>query len=187
MRDEWLLKGRLSNPNYKKGKVVALALDGTRHNSDIGENLGFGINLPGNAIYAIYFITPKNTPNKNNQNTFAVLSFEDGQLGESETLRLPETNFDPTLDLGIIDIKGSHAYPGRSPSTLLDFDYDGLKDALDHDDQNDSLDDKKQKEMLESVTICIQVVGQSPKDGNVHLSELLPYLDQGAILGPCPK
>lgn len=192
MRDEWLIKGRLSNQNYKQGEVVALGLDGTRYRTVIQDGLRFGLNLPGNATYALYFITPINNgddgPMSDTQNRppFAVLSFENGALGESETLRLPETNFNPTLDLGIIDIKGSHAYPARSPSTLLDFDYDGMLDISDPDDQNDNINDKEQKKELEEVTIC-SIVTQGHQERNVHLSELLPYLDQGASIGPCPK
>lgn len=193
MRDEWLIKGRLSNENYKQGEVVALGLDGTRYRTVIQNNLQFGLNLPGNATYALYFITPIANMaegmgfNNNTRSPFAVLSFEDGTLGESETLRLPETNFNPTIDLGIVDIKGNHAYPARSPSTLLDFDYDGILDVSDTDDQNDTLNDKAQKKDIEEVIICTAVANSHYQERTVHLSELLPYLDQGASMGPCPK
>lgn len=189
MRDNWLIKGQLSNPSFKQGAVVALGMDGTRHLTKIKDTMKFGINVPGNATYALYFILPPDSsfaPEINNQPTYAVLTYENGNLGESETLRLPDTNFYPIIDLGIVDIKGHHAYPAISPCGILDFDNDGILDLVDLDDQNDGLNDVEQKRELEEVTICMRGT-QKLQQKNVHLSELLPYLDQGAFVGPCKK
>lgn len=190
MHDEWLIKGRLSNSSFHKGEVVALGMNGTRYRTRIKENSTFGLSLPGSAVYALYFILPyENSKNENSSNApaYAVLTYENGVLGESETIRLPETNLFPMLDLGIVDIKGHHAYPAHNPSNMLDFDHDGIFDILDLDDQNDGIDDKKQRENWERVTICYYGFSQAGQEKIVHLSELLPYLDQGAIIGSCRK
>lgn len=189
MKDEWLIKGHLSNTKFKKGAVVALSGDGTQFNTTIKDNMSFGMNLPGNTTYALYFIMPQEfnfSPQSQSEDIYAVLCYENGLLGESETLRLPHPTFYPVLDLGVIDIKGRHAYPGRSPSTVLDFDFDGIVDAKDPDDQNDGLNDKEQKTKAESVKVCLANNGHY-SEKTIHLSKLLPFLDQGAIIGPCPK
>lgn len=208
-RDEWLITGRVSSALYGSGRVIALNMDGTRYITNIKEDRSFGIDLPGSSTYVLYFLSgDKNARSKEidtdifpptpglsanispsfDRPNFAVLSFEDGpDVGESETLRLPEPLINAFIDLGLVDIKGKNAYPAHNPSLVLDYDYDGIPDIADLDDQNDNLPDAIQKKKLEEIIICKARRGQKSEELKVPFANLLLHLDNGAALGSCPK
>jgi|HubBroStandDraft_4_1064222.scaffolds.fasta_scaffold312717_2 hypothetical protein len=187
LRDEWLVKGYLVSEAMVNGQILALALDGTRYRTGVDNEMRFGLELPGNATYALYFVMPDYSVGKTDPN-FAVLSFENGpDMGESQTLRLPAIVLDAELNLGLVDIKGNYAYPANNPAYLVDFDHDGIPDIADRDDQNDGLSDKKQKAALEEIAICKPTADKLGQEKNIEFANILPHLAKGARFGRCPK
>lgn len=206
-KSEWLVTGIVANAGYAYGEVLALGLDGTRFHSPIDDRQRFGIELPDNATYAIYFFpspgVPPDTKNSGSDNIDvidvgggrkevrqpgALLSFdESGDIGLRNSLRLPKVIDTRRLFLGEVDIKGNAAFPTRNPASQLDFDGDGLVDDLDNDDQNDGLVDITQMLKQEQIEICHVTSENSGKTHTVPLSVALPHLLHGDGVGPCRK
>lgn len=200
--DAWRISGRLTSSDYSNGEIVALGMDGTRYRTAIAEDNSFGIELPGNSTYAVYFL-PQSGIGKDdvvsasefingavgtdtNQDHWAVLNFEDSaEIGLRDTLRLPSAIFNHTLDFGEVDIKGNKAFPTINPASRLDFDGDGINDSADLDDQNDGLHDADQRLESERVDICHFTSSGKGSTHNISFSELFSHLNRGDIVGQC--
>lgn len=200
--DDWLVFGAVSTQGFAGGEVVAIGMDGSRYRSTIADDQSFGIELPANSTFAVYFVTPKAQGNQPGvaasefvnaaigprmaKTQVALLTFEESaEIGLRNTLRLPKVMGKNELDLGEIDIKNQAAYPTINPATVLDFDNDGLNDFSDTDDQNDGLLDKMQKDMIERVQICHTGSKNGGVSENVPLSGLFEHMEHGDTMGPC--
>lgn len=200
--DDWLVFGAVSTQGFAGGEVVAIGMDGSRYRSTIADDQSFGIDLPANSTFAVYFVAPKAQGNQPGvaasefvnaavaprmaRTQAALLTFEESaEIGLRNTLRLPKVMGKNELDLGEIDIKNLMAYPTINPATVLDFDNDGLNDFSDTDDQNDGLLDKMQKDMIERVQICHITSKNGGVSENVPLSGLFEHMEHGDTMGPC--
>jgi hypothetical protein len=200
--DDWLVSGKMSSTGYGDGEIVAIGMDGNRYRSTIAPDQNFDIELPGNSTYAIYFVPakPRGERNigsasefidtmsgpKNTKTMPALLMFEDSfEIGLRNTLRLPKVITNRYLDLGEIDIKNRQAFPTNNPSSILDFDSDGINDFADQDDQNDGLSDKMQRDQLERVEICHFTSKNTGSTQNIPLSGLYEHMEHGDTFGPC--
>ncbi len=199
--DNWLVSGQIANGGYDGGEVLALGIDGLRYRSRIAEDQTFAIQLPGNSTYAVYFLNQQDVADSKSlegsinaalasthkkSGNEALLNFEESaDIGMRETLRLPKVVLKNVLQLGQIDIKGDRAFPTINPSLSLDFDYDGLSDFSDQDDQNDGLFDRDQLNENDRIEIC-HFNGNDPgKSIAIPLSSLLEHVEDGDSLGPC--
>ena len=200
--DNWILTGRVSNVDYAKGEVFALGMDGTRYRSQIARDKNFGLELPGNASYALYFLKPSSFRDKQAVNgsdrvksvsgprlmkrSPAILRFEESpDIGIRESLRLPKVIYSRNLYLGEIDVKNNEAFATINPATALDFDGDGLNDFTDQDDQNDGLPDYEQEEFLDRIEICHQSSRSNVHTSLVSLPQLFEHIAHGDKMGGC--
>lgn len=200
--DNWILTGRVSNVDYAKGEVFALGMDGTRYRSQIARDKNFGLELPGNATYALYFLKPSSFRDKQAVNgsdrvksvsgprlmkrSPAILRFEESpDIGLRESLRLPKVIYSRNLYLGEIDVKNNEAFATINPATALDFDGDGLNDFTDQDDQNDGLPDYEQEEFLDRIEICHQSSRSNIHTSLVSLPQLFEHIAHGDKMGGC--
>ena len=200
--DEWQIFGRIATPGYQKGELIAVGMDGSRYRTEIEGNSTFGMELPGNSSYAVYFFPSSGLKKPNiiaasevangalgpdlGQDGWALLHFEDSpEFGMRDTLRLPKVIVDHQLNFGEIDIKGNHAFPTINPAGTLDFDGDGIADSIDPDDQNDGLNDSDQKLELERVEICHYTSNERGAQELIPLSLLFTHLNHGDTVGSC--
>lgn len=181
LSDEWLVTGQIGDASFYAKEILALGMDGTRYRTGVQSDYTFALQLPGNAVYALYVIPDP----KLNPKPAAVLTFDDGRnMDQSDTLRLPKLKQKAWLDLGSLDIKSGHAWPTKNPLHELDFDEDGLVDFLDNDDQNDGLRDNNQKWDEEKVGIC-HTDKYTQKFLLVPLATLLTHIQHGDKVGTC--
>ncbi len=203
--DEWLVSGRVAQQGYAAGEVVALAMDGTRYRSKIGQDDSFALQLPHNSTYAVYFLPQLNIEkddvvsgsefingaraSKVNSSDKALLYFEDSPGGLRDTLRLPKIIWDQSLSLGEIDIKKDgdnlRAFPTHNPALFLDYDSDGINDFADLNDQNNGLSDQAQSNELDRVNICHYTDDDSSSTQSIPLSHLFDHISHGDNIGPC--
>lgn len=205
-KDAWLVTGKLTSSEFSNGEVVALSMDGMRYSTKITSEDNFGIELPGNSTYAIYFLPERNFgkgnalsasefldsavgATTNNHLNQALLYFEDSPNNLRDTLRLPKVILDHTLSLGEIDVKhdhdGSKAFPTTNPANRLDFDADGIADWADVDDQNDGRSDAEQRSELERVNICHFTNKDEGTTQSIPLSHLFNHITHGDVVGDC--
>ncbi len=195
--ENWVVTGAVANDGYGGGEVVALGLDGMRYSSRIDENQSFGIQLPGNGSYALYFL-PRYEPNDtpvlaghgemadHESDNRALLNFEESpDIGIRKTLRLPKVLFNNLINLGHVDIKEGVAFPTVNPALSLDFDNDGRNDFGDTDDQNDGLNDLEQQNFNERIEICSFDNEDKARTISVPLTDLYVQLENGSSFGPC--
>jgi|GEM_PF-4976160 len=200
--EPWRISGRLATPGYSNGEMVAVGLDGVHYRTEIASDSSFGIELPGNSSYAVYFFASSGLDRSNvianseiasgavgpdlNQENWALLHFEDSpEFGLRNTLRLPWASANYFLDFGDVAVQGNHAFPTINPSDSLDYDGDGLPDAVDSDDQNDGRNDSEQKNELEIIEICHFTANNVGTTHLIPLASLFQHMSHGDTVGAC--